>query len=206
VPPATGALADYVDAHLAQNANGWRATVFFTGLGEPAALRAWLAERHSGAVLIDLKEASESLMHSYRDRLLELLMLALAGIAALLIWHTRKTGRFLWIVCTVAAALLVTVAIVNIWHGSVTLFHLVSLVLVAGLGVDYCLFFSRSDISRGELGDTRHAVLASAASTAGAFAILGASSIPLLSFIGATVAIGTAVTFVLARFGSLNRP
>ncbi len=105
-----------------------------------------------------------------------------------------------------AASVAFTLVAVNWLDGSLSLFHLVSLILVAGLGVDYCLFYSRPGISRTEFLDTRHALLACAASTAGAFAILGTSAIPLLSSIGTTVAIGTFTMFVASRAGCRTLP
>ena len=154
-----------------------------------------------GAELVDLKAASESLVGGYRSRLLGILVGALAVIAALMAWATGSAGRFVWAVGTVMATVAATLAAINWLHGSVSLFHLVSLVLVAGLGVDYCLFYSRPGVTRTEFRDTRHAVIACAASTIAGFAILGFSSIPLLAIIGTTVAIGTGTLFLAARFG-----
>lgn len=196
-----GFARDYVAGHLAETATGWRSSLFLHGLAGPDEFTAWLTANAPDARLVDLKGASESLMRDYRARLLLLLLAGLVGIAALVWWHTRDLARFAWTAGTVAAAVFATLAIMNAWHGSVTLFHLVSLVLVAGLGVDYCLFYSRPGVTRTEFADTRHAVLACAASTAGAFGILGSSSVPLLAAIGATVAAGTALLFVLSRLG-----
>lgn len=192
---------DFVATHLTHAAVPWRSAVFLRGLSEPQRFADWLAERQLGAELVDLKAASETLVGGYRERLTALLGAALALIAALVIWSTRNVRSFVWCAATVIASVGVTLAAVTWLHGAVTLFHMVSLVLVAGLGVDYCLFFSRPQVSRTEFRDTRHAIVACAASTAGAFAILATSSIPLLSAIGTTVAIGTSTMFLAARFG-----
>ena len=175
--------------------------MFLTGLGSPEKLAGWLQIRNPGAELVDLKAASESLVRGYRVRLMTILTIALGLIAVLVLWSTGSAARFAWSAGTVAASVLITLAAMNWLHGSVSLFHMVSLVLVAGLGVDYCLFYGKPGVSRTEFRDTRHAVLACAATTSGAFAILGTSSIPLLSTIGTTVAIGTFTMFVAARAG-----
>jgi predicted exporter len=194
-------LGDYVNSHLAPGGAGWRSFIYITGLDSPTQFATWLAARDRGALLVDLKSAAESLMRSYRLRLFGVLGLALVVIAGIVLWATRTLRRFLWCLGTVAAAVLVTVIAVTLLHGKITLFHLVSLVLVAGLGVDYCLFYSRPDVSRTEFLDAGHALLACAASTVGGFAILAASSIPMLSAIGTTVAIGTSTMYVMARVG-----
>lgn len=193
--------ADFVSSHLTRSGGRWRSVVFVAGLTAPEQLGGWLQAQAPAAELVDLKAASESLVRDYRQRLIAILAGATVLIAALVIWSTRSLGSSLWAAGTVAATVAFTLAAVNWLHGSVSLFHLVSLVLVAGLGVDYCLFYSRPGLSRTEFLDTRHAVIASAASTAGAFAILGTSSIPILASIGTTVAIGTAAMFIAARWG-----
>jgi predicted exporter len=73
-----------------------------------------------------------------------------------------------------------------------------SLVLAAGLGVDYALFFERTKTDREERLRTLHAVLVSSLSTLMVFAILSFSSIPVLRSIGVTVTLGVFLNFFLA--------
>jgi predicted exporter len=70
-----------------------------------------------------------------------------------------------------------------------------------GLGLDYALFLSRPE-SAVERGCTNQAVAACAISTALAFGILATSSIPVLKFLGLTVATGSACSYLLALAGS----
>jgi predicted exporter len=77
----------------------------------------------------------------------------------------------------------------------------VALLLVLGLGLDYALFLSRAEDSA-ERKASHHAVLACVVSTTVTFGILGGSDIPVLRFLGLTVAIGSAISFVLAYSGS----
>jgi predicted exporter len=85
------------------------------------------------------------------------------------------------------------------------LFHLISLMLVLGIGIDYSLFFSR------EAGDDRtcratlHALTLCALSTVSVFAILAVSSIPVLHAIGLTVAIGVSMSY-LATYACWQMP
>ena len=73
-----------------------------------------------------------------------------------------------------------------------------SLVLTAGLGIDYALFFERAGADRDERLRTLHAVLVCSLSTLMVFAMLSFSSIPVLRSIGVTVALGVAMNFMLA--------
>jgi predicted exporter len=99
-------------------------------------------------------------------------------------------------------------------HGlgvALTLFHLIALVLAAGLGLDYALFFERSaqvdDVeSAAEQRRTLHALLVCVASTALVFGLLALSTIPVLNALGGTVALGVAVHFCLALLLAGSRP
>src|SRR5690606_41332780 len=72
-------LATRVDGLLLQRADGATALVALGGLTQPQAVAT--TARANGAQLLDLKQASESLVAAYRDRVL----LALAGAAVLLV-------------------------------------------------------------------------------------------------------------------------
>ena len=78
------------------------------------------------------------------------------------------------------------------------LFHLVSLVLAAGLGLDYALFFDHAGDDRDEQLRTLHAVIVCSLTTLLVFSLLALSSIPVLRAIGGTVALGVAFNFALA--------
>jgi predicted exporter len=127
------------------------------------------------------------------------------GIAALLMvgllfLDRHRPRRILWLALTVAAALALTIVLLTALHGRLTVIHLVGLLLVFGLGLDYALFCSREE-SRVERAATRHALIACAVSTVVAFGILGGSSIPLLRNLGVTVALGSAASFLVAWSG-----
>jgi predicted exporter len=80
--------------------------------------------------------------------------------------------------------------------GPLNLYHLVGLLLVAGIGLDYALFLGRGG------ADARHAVGACAASTVGAFLVLATSSIPALHALGASVSTGAALCYLAASWGA----
>jgi len=101
-----------------------------------------------------------------------------------------------------ASAAVMTVAL-NAWVlGQLSIFNLIALVLVAGLGLDYGLFMSRSELRTAGAEQTRHAIRVCAASTMVAFCILAVSSVPILASLGITVATGVFLNFLLAWLGS----
>jgi len=168
---------------------------------DPERLREQLATRMPEAHWIDLKTASAGLFASFRTGVLRATGIAAVLIALLLALQRLRATRILWLVATVGAALAATALIAIALHGPLTIVHLVALLLVFGLGLDYALFFSRTDTASDRRA-TVHSVTACTASTTLAFGILGASSVPFLHYIGTTTAVGSLVSFALAFAGS----
>jgi predicted exporter len=79
----------------------------------------------------------------------------------------------------------------------------VSLLLVAGIGLDYSLFFSRLG-SVAENNETLQALLVCCISTSTVFVMLSASSIPVLHSIGVTVFSGVLAAFSFSWLFSRN--
>ena len=171
------------------------ALVSLSGIRDPAAL-AQLA-RSRGARLLDLKDASESLVVAYRERVLW----ALAGAAVLLaltVWFALRTPRrVLRVLLPMALTTLVILAALRAFGVELTLFHLVALILAAGLGLDYALFFDHAGDDHADQLRTLHALVVCSLTTLLVFLLLALSSIPVLRAIGSTVTIGVVGNFVL---------
>jgi predicted exporter len=110
----------------------------------------------------------------------------------------RSPARVLRVVTPMALTTAVILAVFQAAGIPLNLFHLISLILAAGLGLDYALFFERAPDNAAEQARTLHAVLVCAASTLLVFALLATSSLPVLRAIGMPVAIGVVSNFVLA--------
>lgn len=182
---------------LVEDAAG-RVTALATlgGLEDPAAVAALL--EGTDARLLDLKQVSESLVQAWRGQVLAALALAALLLVATVWIALRSPRRVARVVVPMAFTLLLTVAILRGFGVELTLFHLVSLVLGAGLGLDYALFFERAGSDRREQLRTLHAIIVCGSMTALVFGLLALSSIPVLRAIGTTVAIGVVGNFVLA--------
>jgi len=192
---SVGALLRRVDSH-------WIALITLRGVTDARAL---VSVTSGGtAKLLDLKTASEELIAAQRDRIL-----ASLGLAALLlfgvVWAALgSAARALRVLQPVALSTLLVVAVVHASVGAISLFGLIALVLAAGLGLDYALFFEHASDDRREQLRTLHAVIVCSISTFVVFGVLAASSLPVLRGIGVTVTLGVVANFFLAML--LTRP
>jgi len=189
-------LAASTEGLLLQREGHATALVALSGLRDPEAV-ARIVQAH-GAQLLDLKQASESLVAEYRERVLWALALASVLLAAAVWFALRSPRRVLRVLAPMALTTLLILAVLRGFGVELNLFHLVSLILAAGLGLDYALFFDHAGDDRAEQLRTLHAVIVCSLTTLLVFALLATSSIPVLRAIGGTVALGVAFNFVLA--------
>ena len=183
---------------LVQQGHGWVGLATLSGVNDPAAFDA-LTKTTGGTVhLLDLKGSTESLVEAYRHRILIAL-----GIAALLLCIAvtlalRGPRRALHVLGPMTLATLLVLVVLRACGISLSLFHLVSLTLAAGLGLHYALFFERRTGDEPEDLRTLHATLVCVASALLVFGVLALSSVPVLRAIGLTVALGVAFHFTLS--------
>jgi predicted exporter len=148
---------------------------------------------------LDLKGATQDLVADFRET--AVLRIGIGGLVMLgVLWLGLRSGRRLAaVIVPMAGAVAVAVAILLIMGERLNLFHLISLLLVVGVGCDYGLFFTRQRSTDGRLDawDVR-AVGLCAASTLVVFGLLASSEIPVLRAIGETVAVGVTAAFVFA--------
>jgi predicted exporter len=189
-------LAVGVGGLLLQRGNHATALVSLRGLADPAEVAR--TARANGAELLDLKQASESLVADYRDRVLLALALAALLLVATVWIALRDLRRVLRVLLPMALSTLLVLAALRGCGVELNLFHLVALILGAGLGLDYALFFEHAGDDRAEQLRTLHAVIVCSLTTLLVFALLALSSIPVLRAIGSTVALAVVANFVLA--------
>lgn len=189
-------LATSVDGLLLRSGGHATALVSLSGLSDPAAVAA--AAQAQGAQLLDLKEASETLVAAYRGRVLAALAAAAVLLVATVWIALRAPRRVLRVLLPMALTTLLIVAVLRGLGVELTLFHLVSLILAAGLGLDYALFFDHAGDDYADQLRTLHALIVCSLMTLFVFALLALSSIPVLRAIGSTVALGVLFNFALA--------
>lgn len=196
-------LETRVGSLLLERADHWTGLVTLTALTDPAALST-LAARTPGVTLLDLKQASEDLVTHQRERILWCLAVAAVLLVIVVAVALRDPARVRRVLAPMALTTLVILALLHALGITLSLFHLIALVLAAGLGLDYALFFEHAADDPAEQRRTLHAVLVCSLSTLLVFAMLALSSLPVLRAIGITVAVGVVANFVLALL--LTRP
>ena len=188
---------------LARRGDAWQALLPLAGVRDDDALAAALRSLGRGDVaLLDFKGETTELMRTYRRQALSLWAAGGAAIVLILALHLRSAQRVGRVVLPIAAAVAGTAAIVLANDGALTLFHLVALLLVAGIGSNYALFFEQPPDDERERRATAFSTLFCAATTALAFGLLALSRTPVLGIIGSTVAIGAVLSLALAALGA----
>ena len=195
------ALAAAIDGLLFAGADGqWTAVIGLRPPLDAAAVRSAIqASGVEGAAFVDLKGELDRLYGGSLHRALALSAAGLAAIVALLFAALRAPGR----VARVMAPLVAGVAVVAAAHvlagTTLTILHLVGLLLVVAVGSNYALFFDRLADEPGTPAARTLASLALAnATTVASFGLLSLSAIPVLHAIGSTVAAGAVLTLVFA--------
>jgi predicted exporter len=180
------------------------ALVTFSGVQDVAALERFAGAAGPGVTLLDTKNASETLVTNQRIKILWSLAVAAVLLAGVVMFALRQASRVYRVLAPMALTTLLIVGILQAAGVSMTLFHLIALILAAGLGLDYALFFEHAADDPMEQRRTLHALLVCSASTLMVFALLALSSLPVLRALGLTVSIGVVSNFVLALL--LTRP
>lgn len=189
-------LATRIGGLLLENSDHATALVSMTGLTDPAAVAGALTA--PGVELLDLKTASESLVEAYRERVLLALAIAALLLAATVWLALRSPHRALRVLLPMALTTMIVLAVLRAFGVELTLFHLVALILAAGLGLDYALFFEHAGDDYEDQLRTLHALIVCSLMTLLVFFLLALSSIPVLRAIGVTVTLGVIGNFVLA--------
>ena len=185
------------DAAAPGRSAGTAALIQLSGVDDVAPLHE-LAHRHADLDVLDLKQVAGSLASAWRGHLLRAMAAAallLALLVTLSLRSLRRSARVLW---PVALGSLLVVGILHAAGQTFTLFHLVAMVLAAGLGLDYALFFERAARQPAEYRRTLHSLVLCALSTLLVFGLLALSGIPVLHALGSTVALGVAAHFTLS--------
>jgi predicted exporter/predicted hotdog family 3-hydroxylacyl-ACP dehydratase len=191
-------LGPTLEALLRERDGETLALVTYSGVNDPRALARLAASEQGDATLLDLKDASESLVAVQRERILWSLAAGGVLLVVVVAIALRDRRRVVRVLAPMALTTLVALAALQAAGVSLTLFHLIALILAAGLGLDYALFFEHAADDEAEQRRTLHAILICSASTLMVFALLATSSLPVLQAIGATVSIGVVSNFALA--------
>ncbi|MFC4701791.1 MMPL family transporter [Glaciecola siphonariae] len=133
-----------------------------------------------------------------------LLVLAYTFIAVLLFIYYRRISAVLLLGIPVAASV-ITIASVALLGQPITVFHIMALFLVLGLGMDYIIFAKEM---KEQQATTQQAILLSAITSLLSFGLLAFSSMPVVQAFGSTILIGNTINFIAAisLFNQVHNP
>jgi predicted exporter len=188
-----------LDSQFIHDVDHWVAVMPLHNVSNPQRITEALAGMGRDRVtveLLDLKTASDRLLHDYRREALLLAFLASVVIALLLVLYFKSLRQGLSVLAPLAFAVFATVALLTLRHHRLSIFNLFGLLLVVAVGSNYCLFLRRGGLVGEEGTRTVTSLLLANICTVIGFGVLSLSHIPVLYGIGSTVAIGTALSLV----------
>lgn len=178
---------------------GWIGLAPLSGVTDPDAPAAAMAALADPAVLaLDLKAETDAMIRTYREQALGLALLGALAIAAVLALGLRRLRRVTDVMFPVLAAIAATAAILALAGVRLSLLHIVSLLLVLGMGVNYALFFNRAVADPADRVRSTYSVAVANFTTLIAFGALATSGTPVLQAIGQTVMIGAALSLAFS--------
>ena len=177
----------------------WLVLTPLGGVVDPAKLKRDLASTpQTNSQLVDLKQVSSEMVDGFRREALAQAAWGAALIVIMLALGLRSASRAFHVALPEAAALILTVASLVAVGERLSVFHLVALLLVLGIGLNYALFFERIAVDDQERQRTRLSLAVCSTSTIITFGLLALSSTPVLHAIGSTVALGAVLALLMS--------
>ncbi len=181
-----------IQSLLTKHEEGWMGVIPLQAVTDRAQLGMALAEvPPSDFYYLDLKEASNQMVTTYRDEVLQFLSFGVGAIIIVLLLGLRSLVKVFRVFIPVGSSILTVIALLHALEEPLSLFHLASLLLVIGIGLDYSLFFNRDYHSQLEPSQTILAIAVCSLTTITVFGILALSEAPVLHSIGITAALGS---------------
>ena len=205
-------LQEKVAALLHQKDDLWYAPVLLYNVLDNEVLQNQLDKNfsnHNWVNYINLQSQSNQIMENALNNMIKLITIGGFCIYLLLAFSFRDFIRPLKILLPTLMSVALTVFILVSSGISLNVFHIVSLLLVIGLGLDYSLFFHRLTDHDEEWSSTFKALWMCCFSTVLVFGMLVVSKTPPLHAVGMTVGIGALLCLILgAMFAarSLRHP
>ena len=151
-----------------------------------------------GVRWIDLASESRALMSEFRGRALRASAAGGALIFIVLAFGLGGIRAAARVALPVAVSVLATAAFLVALGIHLTVFHLVALMLVAGVGTNYALFLRRAGFEPDGDAVALRSIGVVVATTLCAFGVLASSHVPVLRAIGETVALGVIACLVFS--------
>jgi predicted exporter len=180
--------AGFRSAWLGRLEEGYGSVVVLRNIHREAPIKR-LAGRREGIFYHNRLSTLRTLLGEYRREALGLILISYLVISVVLLYRYGLLGGLTAFLPSATGGLL-TVAVLTYLGYSLHIMHVVALLLILGMGVDYGIFLTEGRVSGRELTTIFTAILLSAFSTILSFGLLALSDNPILHAIGATVSVG----------------
>ena len=200
-------LALRLQSMLTHDRDGWTVIVPLHGVAKPVDLAASVAAAHlPGVQFVDLDHESDTLLRTFQRDASLLASIGSLAILVVLAIGLRSLGRVLAVAMPLAAAIIVTAAVLTMGGGTLSIFMVVGFLLIIAVGSNYCLFFNREEQDSEMQRRSVASIVLANLCTVSAYGLMAFSHLPVLHDIGLTVAIGTFLSLLFAAAISTRGP
>ncbi len=179
------------------------------GINLTAIKTALTAVNHPAATLhvLDIKSEADAMYSEYFAEAKLLTFIGLALITAVLSLFLRSFRRVLRVLLPLLATVTVVAAGIVWFNGSLSLLHLIGLLLVVAVGSNYALFFDQTDsasVTKAEHFNMLSSLLFANLTTVVGFGLLAFSKVPVMNAIG--IAVGPGALLALTLAATFSKP
>lgn len=188
-----------LDSFLLQSASGWRLMLPLRGVQDAAHIEQDIRhETGTPFILLDMKHESEQMFHDYRREATHNALFGALAIVVLLFASLCSARRVFEVSLPLVAAVIIVTAGLILGGHTLSIFHLIGLLLVVAVGSNYALFFDQRCTSAQDRERTVTSLLFANTSTVLGFGLLSFSQSPVLNAIGSTVAAGAVLSLIFS--------
>ena len=189
-------LADLTRPFVLDDAETPTLVTFVGGIRDRDALSRAL-DSIPGAFVFDQAVFAADGYQRFRERTTELLLVGLAAVFLLLLIRYRQLASTLAAFVPAVLAGLVALGAASLLGETLTFIHVVTVLVVLSMGVDYGVFLVESGRDQ-DLGPTLASLCVACVSTVASFGALALSAQPAMRAMGLVTAVGVLASLVLA--------
>jgi len=193
----SGPLADLLAPFVFPLGDQVAVVTYLRNLRSPDAVRAALADLQ-GVHLLDQHNFVNDIYREFRETTLRQMLVGSALVLLLLALRYRAWRPVLAAFLPSVLVAVLVLSMLSLAGVRANLLHVMSLMMVMGMGVDYGVFLVDSAGDREAFGATMLSLLMSCLTTAFVFGTLAFSSQPALQSIGVTTGVGILLSYLLA--------
>jgi predicted exporter len=193
----SGALADLLASFVFPLGDEIAVVTYLRGVRDFDAVEAALSDLE-GVHLLDQGTFVNDIYRGFRETTMRQMLIGGGLVILLLALRYRARRPVLAAFLPSALVAVIVLATFSLTGVQTNLLHVMSLIMVMGMGVDYGVFLVDSAGDREAFGSTMLGLLMSCLTTAFVFGTLAFSSQPALQSIGVTTGLGILLSYVLA--------